>query len=230
MIDLHTHILPGIDDGAADIAQSLQMLEESRNQGVTRCIATPHIRLHSEGDIDSFLQQRDAAMAQLAEATAGMQLPQVIAGAEVYMDNDISHFDGIHRLCMGNTDFMLVEFPLFSYPGQECCEWLYNLNRKGIIPIIAHIDRYAYWKELISGFAGVRLVYQVNNVRAHEMHGRRLIKKLIGTGYMVVMSSDMHNTDTRPCDVKKAYDVLKKKMPAYADGLFQENAEMLLSI
>ncbi len=230
MIDIHTHILPGIDDGAANMAQSLQMLEESRNQGVTKCVVTPHIYLRRQKNIEKFLKNRDDAIAEIAVATKDMQLPRLIPGAEVYMDNDISHIEGIRKLCMGDTYFMLIEFPLFPYPGQECCEWLYNLNLKGIIPIIAHIDRYPYWRELISDLSGVKLVYQINNTRAFDISGRRFIKKLLDTGYMVVMSSDMHNTDTRPCDMKKAYDILKKKMPAYAEKLFEKNAEILLNI
>ncbi|MBQ7900410.1 MAG: hypothetical protein IJ365_00415 [Clostridia bacterium] len=227
MIDLHTHILPGIDDGAKDVSQSVQMLMDSYSQGVTLCAATPHCCLHADNSVDEFLAKRDEAYSQLMQNLSNLQVPRIITGAEVYMDNDISRYDGIERLCIGGSRFMLVEFPFTSF-DPEYSEWLYNLNLKEIIPVIAHIDRYDYHDDLIASFSGVRIVYQVNNIRAHDIRGRRFIKKLLGTGYMVIMSSDMHNTDTRPCDMKKSYDVLCKRMPKYADDLYINNAGIII--
>ncbi len=230
LIDMHTHILPGVDDGAANISDALDMLKESANQGVTLCAATSHIHPADSADIQDFLKRRQEAYSKLIKACKGCGVPDIILGAEVHMDRDISGIDGIHQLCIGDTDFMLVELPFVSHSGTRCVEWLYNLNLKGIIPIIAHIDRYSYRSELIENITGIRVVYQVNNARANEIGGRRFIKKLLDTGYMVIMSSDMHNMTNRPCDMKKSYEMIKKKMPKYADDLFGGNADILLNI
>ena len=230
MIDLHTHILPGIDDGASDIKTSLEMLRDSSRQGVSLCVASSHIHPSNSSDVQDFLKKRQDAYAELTKACQGEAVPDIVLGAEVHMDRDLSDIEGIHQLCMGDTHFMLVEFPFMSYPGSGCAEWLYNLNLKGITPIIAHIDRYSYRDELMENITGVRVVYQVNNARMNDFFGRRFIKKLLATGYMVVMSSDMHNTGIRSCDMKKAYDIAKKKFPEFADGLFGKNAAVLLNL
>ena len=230
LIDMHTHVLPGIDDGAATIEESIEMLRESARQGVSLCIASSHIHPTDSGVIQEFLQKRQCAYEELCKACDGLDVPDIILGAEVHMDRDISHVEGIEKLCIGDTRYMLVEFPFMSHPGSGCAEWLYNLNLKGITPIIAHIDRYEYFNELIENISGVEVVYQVNNMRAYDFWGRRIIKKLIRSGYMIIMSSDMHNTGTRACDMKKAYDRLKKKIPAEVDLLFGGNAKMVLDI
>ena len=227
MIDLHTHILPGIDDGASNAEESLEMLRESACQGVELCVATSHIHPVNSDDIQCFLKKRETAYGELIKACEGHTVPEIVLGAEVHMDRDISDVEGINQLCMGDTDYMLVEFPFMTYPGAGCAEWLYNLNLKGIIPIIAHIDRYTYRDELIDNISGIRLIYQVNNIRMSDMSGRRFIKKLLSTGYMVVMSSDMHNNGIRNCDMKKSYDTAKKKMPRFADALYVANADIL---
>lgn len=229
MIDLHTHILPGIDDGAMNVEESLEMLRESACQGVELCVATSHIHPVNSDDIQCFLKKREIAYGELIKACEGHTVPEIVLGAEVHMDRDISGIEGIQQLCIGDTHFMLVEFPFISYPGTGCAEWLFNLNLKGIVPVIAHIDRYFYRDELIENITGIKAVYQINNIRMNDIAGRRFIKKMLGTGYMVVMSSDMHNLTTRSCDIKKAYDIAKKKMPKFADALFDTNAGILLN-
>ena len=204
------------------------MLRESYRQGITLCAATSHIHPTDATVIEEFLAKRTVALRALTDACAGENVPEIILGAEVHMDRDISGIEGIGQLCIDNTDYMLVEFPFMSYPGVGCTEWLYNLTLKGITPVIAHIDRYSYRDELIDNISGVKAVYQVNNIRMNDMFGRRFIKKLLGTGYMVVMSSDMHNMTTRACDMNKSYEIAKKKMPKFAEALFGGNAEILL--
>lgn len=227
MVDMHTHILPGIDDGAKDVQNSLCMLNEAKKQGVEVCVATSHCTLHCENAVESFLQKRNTAYDELKKETKGADIPKILLGAEVYLDNDISKYPDINKLCIEGTNYMLVEFgrgvPTHNHP-----EWLYNLNLKGIIPIIAHIDRYVQRSELIDSFGGINLIYQVNNECVLSMYGRKFFKKLMD--YTVVMGSDMHNTDTRPCDMKKGYDIVSKKLPMFKDVLFVENAKNILNI
>ena len=229
MIDLHTHVLPGMDDGAADVNEAIQMLKDSYAQGVTLCAATPHCKLRSEESITEFLNKRDEAYRSLCEAMDCNDVPEIVLGAEVYVDNDISKYEDISRLCIEGTCFLLVELP-HSASGAEYSEWLYNLNRRGIVPVVAHISRYDNYRELVSDFSGVELVYQINNSRTQDIKGRRFIKKLMTTGYMIIMASDMHNMDLRACDMKKSYEIMRKKMPEYADDLFTNNANLIINL
>ena len=225
MIDMHTHILPGIDDGAKDINQSVQMLAESYRQGVDICISTSHCKLHDEHSLNEFLVKRENSYNILCDGVKGIEVPQIILGAEVYLDNDISRYKDIEKLCIQGTKYILVEFGR-NMSVDMLSEWLYNLNLKGFIPIIAHIDRYGMRNEMIKEFEGLTLVYQVNNSEVLTIFGRRFLKKLAHC--TVVMGSDMHNTTTRPGDMKKAYSVMSKKMPKAVDLLYKENPKHIL--
>ncbi len=227
MIDMHSHILPAIDDGAKDIQQSLQMLGEAKRQGVDVCVATSHCKLHKQNAVDDFLNCRSSAYNTLMQGAQGADIPKIILGAEVYLDNDISRVNDVHKLCIDGTNCMLVEFGR-GVPTDNYSEWLYNLTIKGITPIIAHIDRYAQRSEFIKSFDGIKIMYQVNNECVLSVFGRKFFKKL--APYTVVMGSDMHNTSSRPCDMKKAYDILAKKIPQSVDALYNANAKMILNL
>ena len=82
MTDLHTHILPGMDDGAQTIEEALALLQTQAQQGVDAVALTPHFYGRRES-VESFLSRREAAWQQLLEATAGLQTPKLILGAEV---------------------------------------------------------------------------------------------------------------------------------------------------
>lgn len=228
MIDMHSHILPAIDDGAKDVQQSVQMLCEAKSQGADVCVATSHCKLHKENSIADFLSNRTNAYDNLMQAVQGADVPKIILGAEVYLDNDISKLPMVEKLCIEGTNYMLVEFSFFSKSPSVYSEWLYNLTIKGIKPIIAHIDRYRTRDEMIQCFSDIDVVYQVNNATAFSIKGRRFLKKM--QSHTVVMGSDMHNTDSRPCDIKKAYDIVAKKMPARVQDLFDANARKILNL
>lgn len=231
MIDLHSHCIAGVDDGAKTVSESLQMLEDSFRQGVTVCAATPHCTVHKEEDADRFLRRRDAGAHALREAMncRNAEYPKLILGAEIYLDNDISAFGGTEKLCIGDTPYILVEFPMESY-NPRCTEWLYSLTLKGLKPIIAHVDRYPFRKTLMEELRGVEPVYQINATRFLSLAGRKIVKDILYNADKCIVSSDMHNTKTRPCNMKDAYEKAVKKFPEYSEYLFDLNARKLLGL
>ena len=110
MIDRHCHILPGVDDGAKDVNESVAMLKESYNQGVRYCVSTSHCKLRTAGAMENFIEKRQKAYDVLIEATKDIKIPRIILGAEVYLDNDISKYPDVEKLCIEGTKYMLVEF------------------------------------------------------------------------------------------------------------------------
>ena len=112
MIDLHSHILPGIDDGSRDISMTALMLSEMKRQGIQTVVATPHF-YPSHDQPDAFLERRDRAMQALA--TIQEDHPRIIPGAEV------AFFDGISRsvipelLRIQNTKLLLIEMPFTAW-------------------------------------------------------------------------------------------------------------------
>lgn len=229
MIDLHSHCIPEIDDGAKNVYESRQMLAESFNQGVTICAATPHCIVHHDEDIDKFLIKRADRVGILKEALAhdDVEYPKLILGAEVYFDSDISAIHGVEKLCIEDTPYILVEFPMDKYDSRSA-EWLYSLTLKGIKPLIAHVDRYPFRKSLIEDLKGVDLLYQVNASRFLSIGGRKVVKEILQSVGSFIVSSDMHNTLSRPCNMKEAYEKAVKKFPSHAADMFENNAEKVL--
>lgn len=233
MIDLHTHFLPGIDDGAKDVGESIGMLKAAAEQGVRICVATPHAVIHNEGDIDRFLARRESARAAVAAMAAQTLLEPVhmIMGAEVYLDNDINRYDGIGRLCIENTDAMLIEFPRDRGFDIKTEDRLYELSRGGITPVIAHIDRYPFAYDALSALRGIDAVYQVNASALATLGGRRLVRRLEQMNAEIVFASDMHNTSDRACNMLAAYKRASKRYGhERATAMFSGNAAALLSI
>lgn len=217
MIDLHSHVLPAVDDGAATLSDSLAMLSESKKQGVTLLAATPHCVIHKEEDIGAFLSRRDEAMRQVLSQNA--DIPRLTAGAEIYLDNDIARYDGVEKLSIGDTGRMLLEMAKPHY-DVHVEEWIYGLIRKGVTPVIAHICRYPDYLELADVFSAKELIFQVNATRLLSMHGRRWLKQILKRTDRVIISSDMHNMGQRACFMEKAHKKAERYFPEAAETLF----------
>ncbi len=227
MIDLHSHCLPEVDDGAKSLTESLQMLSDSFSQGVRICAATPHCILHNPSSIDDFLERRKAGMDALLEHLTE-EMPEIVLGAEVYLDNDINRYPAPERLCLEGTDYMMLEFPVDKV-NPRWAEWIYNINRKGIRVLVAHVDRYAEWEKMMSDFKGLDVKYQVNASRFLEFMSGKLVKRLMAYGHDYVISSDMHNMRTRKCNMGAAYGKAKKKFgEKAAEELFSANGRKIL--
>lgn len=231
MIDLHAHFLPAMDDGAGTIRESMRMLEDSFLQGVFICAATPHCVVHHADDILMFLKKRQSCIRTLNEALAASTktVPQIVLGAEVYLDHDISGYAGLEQLCLGDSPYMLVEFS-HSKKSKDLPEWLYSLSLKGIKPIVAHIDRYEDREVLIQAFSGLGVVYQINASSMLTFGGRRFTAQLLRITNRVIVSSDMHNLSSRPCNMQDAYCKARRFGERVREELFLHNATQILGV
>lgn len=212
-LDIHTHILPSMDDGAKDISESIAMLSNSLAQGVSVCVATPHCILHHDDAIQKFTEKRQKCFDGLIRYIEAKKLnvPKILLGAEVYLDNDINRYKDIDKLCFGNSKFILLEFPA-EKQIKNIYDWIYKLTLSGFKPIIAHIDRYAYCDNIMNELKGLDIVYQINASRILSFWGRKKVKKIMGCTSNIIIASDMHNTTTRTCNIKKAYEVAKSDL------------------
>ena len=113
MIDWHTHILPGVDDGSRDVEESIKMLSELKAQGIEYVVATPHFIANAES-VDEFLKRRDEAYASLT-AVAGEDLPKILCGAEVKYYPGIARMEGLEKLTVGDTRILLLEMPMAKW-------------------------------------------------------------------------------------------------------------------
>ena len=165
MVDFHSHILPGIDDGAEDVRASLKMLRESFSQGVRLICATPHFYA-DEDEPAGFLRRRGEAYGKVLEAAGGPEhIPEILLGAEVLYFPGISVAEEIRSMTIGDSPFLLIEPPMVPW-SESMLEEIELCGRNlRCIPVIAHIDRYIRMlrdPRLFDRVRGRRMLVQAN--------------------------------------------------------------------
>ena len=145
LVDLHCHLLPGIDDGAKDIGMTLALLRQELADGAAGLVFTPHF-YYERSTLEEFAAKRKAALRQTAEAVRREGLPLAAkAGAEVYYTPVLPTLD-LSQLCFAGTRYLLIELPTTFHPsGIE--DTLYAVQQQGYTPILAHVERYPYVTE-----------------------------------------------------------------------------------
>lgn len=220
MIDFHSHILPGIDDGAETLSVSLEMLEESRNQGVDTVFLTPHFYA-DETDPTSFLRDRSRVFEALKRAAAFRPTlyPQLRLGAEVLYYPGMSETKELRSLVMEGTPFLMIEPPMIPWRESVLQEIEDTGKNIGVIPVIAHIDRYMRILQdysLPDRIRGRRMLAQVN--ASYFLHGdtrERALQELYEDRFQFI-GSDCHNMDDRAPNMGYAAQIIENS------GLSQE--------
>ena len=228
-IDLHTHALFGMDDGAKDSTVSFAMLESAYAQGVDTVVLSPHCVLRDEGCIEEFIVKRQKQYELLLNESTlcNRKIPELLLGAEVYLDNDISKLEGVERLCIQGTNIMLVELPEGKV-SRRLVEWIYKLTLLDIHPLLAHIERYSISKEIFAEFIDLDIDYQINANIFCSLKGRRNLKKILKTTKRICISSDMHNNN-RCCNLLDSYNIASVKFPQIAEDFFKNNPQKLFN-
>ena len=211
MIDWHSHILPKFDDGSETPQQSLEMLTMLSNQGVHRIVATPHFRANKE-TVDAFLQRRDRVYSELCDKV-DEALPKVLQGAEVEFYNGISRLDGIERLCIDNTNLLLIEMPLSRWTEYTVREIEELAATKNVTVVLAHIERYFSKNSMkvFERFYKNGILMQVSADSFNRVFSRRQVFSLLECGAVRFIGTDCHNTTTRPPNMSIAVEQITKK-------------------
>lgn len=221
MIDLHSHFLPQMDDGASSVEESILLLKDSFKQGVTLVVATPHCRVHFEDSINDFLAKRKNALDSLPKSD---DIPRILLGAEVLLDHDISLDKNIKKLCIEGTNYMLIEFDNMGMGlTEEDLEYVYNLTLIGVKPIIAHLDRYPHISRIVSSLSDLDIIYQINASRFLTRGERKILSKIFKHDLQFVVSSDMHNIEYRKCHMKEAHSIAKRHFSKQTADMFVNN-------
>lgn len=213
MFDLHSHILPCIDDGAKDIEESLKLLEMMKENGITSVVATPHF-YPQDTNIEDFLLERNMSYNTLKEQLKHKDLPTVYLGCEMLYFDGLGYSTSLGKLCINGTNFLLLELSFYSI-NERLFENLTNLiKQSGIIPIIAHIERYykaKNYKKLINYILENRIPVQINAASFFIPSFKRTLKKLLKTNAIIVLGTDSHSSDMRPPKLKDALEFIEKK-------------------
>ena len=142
MIDFHSHILPGIDDGSRDLSMTESMLQEEASQGVGLVTATPHF-YPNRMTVERFLSRRNSAMEKTEKILRNsvVPVPAIVCGAEVYYFPGIGQAKMIPELCIGSTRTLLLEMP-FEQWQPSVTEDIQALLDRGFCVVLAHVERY----------------------------------------------------------------------------------------
>lgn len=220
--DFHSHILPGIDDGSQSVEQSIKMLRLASEQGVTRMVATPHFYAHSNTP-GKFLEDRANALKQLQKATAEEpNLPELVLGAEVYYFPGMSDTQALQDLTVGNRLFLLVEMPFTSWTEDMYKELEQIELKQGLIPIIAHLDRYLTpWnrRSVLKRLSKMQALIQVNTGFFRNKKTQRTALKLLKKGQIHLLGTDCHDEEHRKPNLQEAVEIIRREDPSLLEEL-----------
>ena len=215
MLDLHTHILPAMDDGSRDVEESLQLLAEEKRQGVTHLVFTPHFYPHRE-DPDRFLGRRARRMARLesAEGYESVRPARIYLGAEVAYFDGISRVEGIERLCIGDTNALLVEMPFCRWNDRMLMDLEILQKTCSIQPILAHIERFLQYQPagLVEEVARSGVWIQSNASFFQRWQTRGKAMKMLDRGLIQFLGTDCHNMHSRKPNMEGAMQAISKKL------------------
>ncbi len=200
IVDFHSHLIPGVDDGSRSVEQSLESLALMMTQGIGTVVTTPHFDASLTRDASALaarLGEYDRGWALLTEAIARTPgLPVLKRGTEVMLDEpDVDLSDPRIRLDGGR--FILCEFPSLRLPPNA--EWaISNLKGRGWQPIVAHPERYRNLDDRFASLENLRTAgafFQVNAGSLLGQHGeiaQRAARRLLRQGWVEYLSSDYH--------------------------------------
>ena len=230
MIDIHSHVIPCVDDGSPSLETSISLVKEEIRQGVRKIICTPHYRRGMfETSKEDILTQYNLLKEEIKKENLDIEL---FLGQEIYLRgyDSLSKYLDIDRVfSMNGKNYLLIEF---SYTRElDLSEIAYNAKLRGFTPIIAHIERYEY-VDLDKAYDIIEAggLIQVNAASIIGKEGSRIKKrarKYLKSGVVSFISSDIHST--RVNYMEKTYNyVLKKYGEEMARKLFHDNACQLI--
>ena len=215
LIDFHSHILPGIDDGSANVEQSFAMLRMMEQQGIKQVVATPHFYPQHDSP-ERFVQRRERAYQQLCDQVLIREsFPAVILGAEVYFFRGMSQSDQLERLTIGEKRCILIEMPMAAWTDEMYRELEQIRTQRGIVPIVAHIDRYL--RPFTAGARMRRLeqspvVVQANADFFLKRTTARTALRLLKENRIHLLGSDCHDTERRKPNLDAALQRVRTKL------------------
>ena len=229
MIDLHSHILPELDDGSQSLEESLAMARMAVQSGVTVMVATPHC-------MDDRAQQVYAAWRLLREALRDTEIPlKLYLGMEIFGTADTVRLLRAGRLFpLNGSQYPLIEFS-FRSTGEEETEILHQVLQAGYRPLVAHPERYSYVREnpaLVNLWTKMGCLLQVNRGSLLGRFGpgaQRMAAELVERGFVTAVATDAHSLRVRTPWMKDIQTLLSQEYsPQLARKLLLQNPQHIL--
>ena len=235
MIDIHTHILPNLDDGAKDWNESVNMAELSLESGVTTIVVTPHCGFPDQ-DLEGLRQRVQNQIQAFQNILQQARLPlEVLEGMEIFGTEDTPQLlrRGI-LTTLNNSRYPLIEFPFRDY-GHSATEILDALRNMDLVPVIAHPERYLYVQrnpELLNIWTDMGCLMQVNRGSLLGRFGQvpeALAWAMLDRGFVCTVASDAHSPQVRTPWMRDVQEFLTAEFSKkLADSLLYQNPSKLL--
>ncbi|HIV11116.1 MAG TPA: capsular polysaccharide biosynthesis protein [Candidatus Faeciplasma avium] len=216
MIDFHSHILPGMDDGAKTPEESIELLKLSFRQGVSLMCATPHF-YPWENTPKEFLARRRRSWELLKGSLAGCseRVPKILLGAEVAYFEGIARSHDIDSLKLDGTGIILLEMPFLNWTARMWEEVTELSLRRDTVVMLAHIERYLHFgaREYLTNLPHRSIIIQTNGEAFIQgPFKRRSVSSLLRRGAIDVLGSDCHNLELRAPNLRTASEQIKKHL------------------
>ena len=208
LTDLHTHILPGIDDGAKDLEASVEILHRQKISGVERVALTSHFYPMRQ-ELQEFLDKRQQAYEVLMSAWDGETMPQIRLGAEVHYSSSIADMD-LRSICLAQSDYLLLEFSDSNVPA-HVEQVIKIMQSQGITPILAHVERCAYFMEDPAKLFRLIEMGALAQISARALHSKKRQKFAdicLRKNVAQIIASDIHGV----WEIKTGLGGLKEKL------------------
>lgn len=213
MIDIHCHILSGIDDGAKDMEMSLEMLRIAEEDGIKKIIATPHFY---RGYFENQYKDIERSVVKLNKAAKEENINvEVMPGQEVFLDSHtLEDYKAGAINCLNNSGYMLIELPNREIP-KYTFDTIYELNLLGVKTIIAHPERYYFVEKDIKSlnrFIEEGCLFQINATSLNGTFGKKIQKtamNIMKNGLCNFIASDAHSVTRRAPKLKSTLMEIK---------------------
>ncbi len=234
LIDLHAHIVPGVDDGAKSFEESLQMLQMAGADGIESIVATPHVfSFHNTiKDIAEIIKQVQEFLERLKQHPVK---PRVLRGAEVFFTTNVMEYlkEYGESLSLNGSSYFLLEFPFeFVFPGTR--DFIFNVLTEGWIPIIVHPERNKVIQRnpaFLYDWVKTGALIQVNAGSLKGLFGedaRITSFHLLHHNLVHVIASDAHSPKRRPPELSFVHSTLENEGIEIADLLVYDNPRAIL--
>lgn len=200
MIDIHTHILPNIDDGARNIDETISLIKEAKNAGFDSIVLTPH---YKEGFYETDIPEREMWQKAVTDNLHNKNI-----NIDLYLGNEIELSENIIHLLeegkastINNTSYVLFEMPL-NYEPEQLYRLIYEMEQCKIVPILAHPERYTFVQEepeLIYDLIERGVLMQANYGSIIGQYGEKaqfIVRKFLENNMIHLLGSDAHRPNT----------------------------------
>ncbi len=225
LCDIHTHVLPGLDDGSADIGISTKMIEQMRLQGVTDVCLTPHFYPQNM-PVSRFVQKRDECISRVQQLfdSAGIT---VHPAAEVRLSQNLFFNESINDLCIDGKSYLLLELPFTPISVTEIEKSINHLFANySVTPIIVHPERQNYIFNLtaLTAFADMGCLVQFDSGSLKNIFIRQKLIRFICDDLIQLVGSDCHGSVKRTPDMISINKYLDEQT---VSKLFENNAAII---